>query len=123
MWVGKVTVQGGLCGAPALCEYLLTNGMTAHNVLIGDLYRWGEVFIQVTKSRSPCFKLNFHVAISDMARLMQNSGKTGWPYRVIAPGNDSSDPPLVLPARLSYVSVLPPVAIARFMLFDSHQYT
>lgn len=38
----------------------------------------------VTQPRSPCFKLNFHFAIGDMAQLMQNSGKTGWLYRVIA---------------------------------------
>ncbi len=49
--------------------------MTEHNVFIGDIYRWGEALIQVTQPRSPCFKLNFHFAISDMALLMQNSGK------------------------------------------------
>ncbi len=58
--------------------------MTEHNVFIGDIYRWGGVD-PVTQPRSPCFKLNFHFAISDMALLMQNSGKTGWLYRVIAP--------------------------------------
>jgi MOSC domain-containing protein YiiM len=53
---------------------------------IGDIFRWGEALIQVTQPRSPCFKLNFHFAINDMAQLMQNSGKTGWLYRVIAGG-------------------------------------
>lgn len=48
--------------------------------------RWGEALIQVTQPRSPCFKLNFHFAIGDMAQLVQNSGKTGWLYRVIAGG-------------------------------------
>jgi MOSC domain-containing protein YiiM len=54
------------------------------NVYIGDIFRWGEALIQVTQPRSPCFKLNFHFAINDMAQLMQNSGKTGWLYRVMA---------------------------------------
>ncbi|WP_149806576.1 MOSC domain-containing protein, partial [Salmonella enterica] len=82
-----------LCCAPACGENLSTNGMTEHNVFIGDIYRWGEALIQVTQPRSPCFKLNFHFAISDMALLMQNSGKTGWLYRVIAPGKVASDAP------------------------------
>ncbi len=66
----------------------------------------------VTQPRSPCFKLNFHFAINDMAQLMQNSGKTGWLYRVIAGGQVSSDAPLELVSRLSDVSVHEAGAIA-----------
>jgi MOSC domain-containing protein YiiM len=40
-----------------------------------------------------------------MAQLMQNSGKTGWLYRVVAGGQVSSDAPLELVSRLSDVSV------------------
>jgi MOSC domain-containing protein YiiM len=50
----------------------------------------------VTQPRSPCFKLNYHFAVSDMAQLMQNSGKTGWLYRVVAGGRVSGDAPLEL---------------------------
>ncbi len=84
--------------------------------------RWGEALIQVTQPRSPCFKLNFHFAINDMAQLMQNSGKTGWLYRVIAGGQVSSDAPLELVSRLSDVSVHEAGAIAWQMPFDDDQY-
>ncbi len=41
-------------------ENLSTNGMTEHNVFIGDIYPLGvSVGIEVTQPRSPCFKLNF----------------------------------------------------------------
>ena len=93
--------QASLFCAPAFGENLSTEGMTEHNVFIGDIYRWGETLIQVTQPRSPCFKLNFHFAISDMASLMQNSGKVGWLYRVIAPGKVFTDAPLELVSRLS----------------------
>ena len=56
--------------------------------------------------------LAFHFAINDMAQLMQNSGKTGWLYRVIAGGQVSSDAPLELVSRLSDVSVHEAGAIA-----------
>lgn len=114
--------QAALFCAPAFGENLSTEGMTEHNVFIGDIYRWGETLIQVTQPRSPCFKLNFHFAISDMASLMQNSGKVGWLYRVIAPGKVSTDVPLELVSRLSDVSVYDAAAIAWHMPFDDGQY-
>jgi hypothetical protein len=57
-----------------------------------------------------------------MAQLMQNSGKTGWLYRVVAGGQVSSDAPLELVSRLSDVSVHEAGAIAWHMPFDDEQY-
>lgn len=108
--------------APAFGENLSTDGLTEQNVFIGDIFRWGEALIQVTQPRSPCFKLNYHFAISDMASQMQNVGKTGWLYSVIAPGKVSTDAPLELVSRLSDVSVQEAIAIAWHMPFDDEQY-
>ncbi|ASG56499.1 MAG TPA: 6-N-hydroxylaminopurine resistance protein [Salmonella bongori] len=108
--------------APAFGENLSTDGLTEQNVFIGDIFRWGEALIQVTQPRSPCFKLNYHFAISDMASQMQNMGKTGWLYSVIAPGKVSTDAPLELVSRLSDVSVQEAIAIAWHMPFDDEQY-
>ena len=121
-WARDFPEQAALFYAPAFGENLSTEGLTEHNVFIGDIYRWGETLIQVTQPRSPCFKLNYHFSISDMASVMQNSGKTGWLYRVIAPGNVSSDAPLVLVSRLSDVSVHEAGVIAWSMPFDDDQY-
>ena len=114
--------QADLFCAPAFGENLSTEGLTEKNVYIGDIFRWGEALIQVTQPRSPCFKLNYHFAVSDMAQLMQNSGKTGWLYRVVAGGQVSSDAPLTLVSRLSDVSVHEAGAIAWKMPFDDDQY-
>jgi MOSC domain-containing protein YiiM len=57
-----------------------------------------------------------------MAQLMQNSGKTGWLYRVVAGGLVSGDAPLELVSRLSDVSVHEAGAIAWHMPFDDEQY-
>ncbi|MEX3022130.1 6-hydroxyaminopurine reductase [Kluyvera sp. STS39-E] len=121
-WSREFPEQAALFCAPAFGENLSAEGMTEHNVFIGDIYRWGETLIQVTQPRSPCFKLNFHFASGDMASLMQNSGKTGWLYRVIAPGNVSSDAPLELVSRLSDISVHEAGVIAWSMPFDDDQY-
>ncbi|CAH1459786.1 TPA: 6-N-hydroxylaminopurine resistance protein [Klebsiella quasipneumoniae subsp. similipneumoniae] len=121
-WIREFPQQADRFCAPAFGENLSTTGLTEQNVCIGDIFRWGEALIQVTQPRSPCFKLNFHFSINDMAQLMQNSGKTGWLYRVIAGGKVSSDAPLELVSRLSEVSVHEAGAIAWHMLFDDDQY-
>lgn len=121
-WIREFPQQTDLFCAPAFGENLSTEGLTEKNVYIGDIFRWGEALIQVTQPRSPCFKLNYHFGISDMAQLMQNSGKVGWLYRIIAGGRVSSDAPLELVSRLSDVSVHEAGAIAWHMPFDDDQY-
>ena len=121
-WARELPQQADLFCAPAFGENLSTEGLTEKNVYIGDIFRWGEALIQVTQPRSPCFKLNYHFAVSDMAQLMQNSGKTGWLYRVVAGGQVSSDAPLALVSRLSDVSVHEAGTIAWQMPFDDDQY-
>lgn len=121
-WRQAFPEQAELFVAPAFGENLSTQGMTEENVFIGDIFQWGEALIQVTQPRSPCFKLNFHFAISDMASQMQDAGKTGWLCSVIAPGMVSADAPLVLASRVSDVSVQEAIAIAWHMPFDDDQY-
>ncbi|WEF28004.1 6-hydroxyaminopurine reductase [Klebsiella aerogenes] len=121
-WIREFPQQADLFCAPAFGENLSTEGLTEKNVYIGDIFRWGEALIQVTQPRSPCFKLNYHFGISDMAQLMQNSGKIGWLYRIVAGGLVSSDAPLELVSRLSDVSVHEAGSIAWYMPFDDDQY-
>lgn len=121
-WARAFPEQAELFCAPAFGENLSTEGLTEKNVYIGDIFRWGEALIQVTQPRSPCFKLNYHFAISDMSSQMQNSGKVGWLHRVISAGKVSSEQPLELVSRLSDVSVYDAAAIAWHLPFDDEQY-
>jgi MOSC domain-containing protein YiiM len=121
-WAREFPEQAELFCAPAFGENLSTEGLTEKNVLIGDIYRWGNALIQVTQPRSPCFKLNYHFGISDLSSLMQSSGKMGWLYRVIVAGNVSAEQPLELVSRLSDVSVYDAAAIAWYTPYDDEQY-
>ncbi|MEN0616516.1 6-hydroxyaminopurine reductase [Klebsiella indica] len=121
-WARDLPQQADLFCAPAFGENLSTEGLTEKNVFIGDIFRWGAALIQVTQPRSPCFKLNYHFAVSDMAQLVQNSGKTGWLYRVLAGGQVFSDSPLERVSRLSDISVHEAGVIAWQMPFDDEQY-
>lgn len=121
-WAERFPEQAERFNSPAFGENLSTEGLTEHNVFIGDIFRWGDALIQVTQPRSPCFKLNFHFAIPDMASQMQESGRTGWLYRVIAEGEVCADAPLELVSRLSDISVFDAGVIAWYQPFDDEQY-
>ncbi len=74
-WREQFPAQAEQFCAPAFGENISTEGLTEHNVFMGDIFRWGEALIQVTQPRSPCFKLNYHFAIEDISVLMQQSGR------------------------------------------------
>lgn len=121
-WRRELSEQADFFSAPCLGENLSSEGMTEHNVYIGDIYRWGAALIQVTQPRSPCYKLNVHSGVSDLSKRMQDSGRVGWLYRVIASGPVSADAPLVLASRLSDISVYDAAAIAWHLPFDDDEY-
>jgi len=121
-WAREFPAQADLFVAPAFGENLSTEGLTEENVFIGDIFRWGDALIQVTQPRSPCFKLNFHFGISDMATQMQNAAKTGWLYRVVLAGQVSAGGPPKVGLAPRRGSVHDACAIAWHMPFDDEQY-
>jgi MOSC domain-containing protein YiiM len=72
--------------AGAFGENLSTVGLTEANVCIGDVFGLGAARIQVSQARQPCWKLNLRFGSSDMSRRVQDSGRTGWYYRVLETG-------------------------------------
>ncbi len=70
----------------AFGENLSGLGLDESSVCLGDIYRLGTALLQVSQARQPCWKLNHRLGRPDIARIMQNSGRTGWYYRVLEPG-------------------------------------
>ncbi|AOP44504.2 6-N-hydroxylaminopurine resistance protein [Edwardsiella piscicida] len=103
-------------------ENLSTLGMDEASVFIGDIYRWGEALIQVTQPRSPCYKLNQMMEIGDLSLHMQQSGRRGWLYRVVAEGRVGDRCPLELVSRNGDISVAQCIAIVFHMPFDEAEY-
>ncbi len=71
----------------AFGENLVVAGLTEADVCIGDLFSLGEATVQLSQGRQPCWKLNVRFGVRDMARRVQQSGRTGWYFRVIDPGD------------------------------------
>jgi len=67
-------------------ENLSLAGWREDAVHIGDVFRWGDALLQLSQPRSPCFKLDRHLGLPGLARLMQQEARCGWLYRVLQPG-------------------------------------
>ncbi|WP_114388775.1 MOSC domain-containing protein [Notoacmeibacter marinus] len=70
----------------AFGENISTLSMDENTVAIGDIFRFGDAVIEVSQGRQPCWKLNTRFGVSDMAKRVQKSGRTGWYYRVLEEG-------------------------------------
>jgi MOSC domain-containing protein YiiM len=86
-WLMELPERADLLHSPgAFGENLATLGMTEANVCLGDVYRLGSAVIQVSQGRQPCWKLNRRFGVADMVARVVASGRTGWYYRVLEPG-------------------------------------
>ncbi|WP_027994736.1 MOSC domain-containing protein [Simplicispira psychrophila] len=83
----------------AFGENLASSGVTEQQICLGDQVRVGSVLLEVSQSRQPCWKLNDRFGVPDMARRVQQTGRTGWYYRVLEPGTLQAGDPLTLVAR------------------------
>lgn len=88
-----------LAESGAFGENLATEGLTETDVCIGDTFRLGEAVVQVSQGRQPCRTLNARFGVADMARRVQDAGRTGWYYRVLEPGEVAPDARLELIER------------------------
>ncbi|MDE1465368.1 MOSC domain-containing protein [Spartinivicinus poritis] len=67
-------------------ENLSDDRFNEDNCHIGDIFKLGEVIMQISQPRSPCYKLNIQFNYPQMSLLMQANGKTGWLLRVLQEG-------------------------------------
>lgn len=77
-------------------ENLVIEGADEYSVFIGDTYQFGEAVIQVSQPRQPCWKPARRFKVLDLALRIQNSGRTGWYFRVLQAGKVSADAELEL---------------------------
>lgn len=70
----------------AFGENFSGTGLTEELVCLGDRFAIGDVVLEVSQLRQPCWKLSDRFGQPDMARRVQASGRTGWYYRVLQPG-------------------------------------
>lgn len=100
-WRREIGERPALLSPGGFGENLSTIGWTEGEVCVGDVIRFGKALAQVSQGRQPCFKLNLRFNVKDMARRVQNNGRTGWYYRVLEPGVAREEDALELVERPS----------------------
>lgn len=108
--------------APSMGENISTVGLNESQVNIGDVVQIGDVTLQVTQPRSPCFKLNLQFEHPTFALAMQESRMCGWFYRVLSEGDISLDDKIILLERKTDISVAQAMQIYFLAEFDMAQY-
>ena len=67
-------------------ENLTISGITEEDCCIGDVFQIAECLLQITQPRQPCWKLSRRWNIDDLARRVQQTGRTGWYLKVLREG-------------------------------------
>ena len=87
-WRGRLGALGAL--APGgFGENISTTGMTEETVLLGDRFRLGTALVEVSHGRQPCWKLGHRFGWPGLAAEVTATGRCGWYYRVLEPGEVS----------------------------------
>jgi len=71
----------------AFGENLTTAGLWEDTLCIGDILRVGSAVLQITQPRMPCYKLQLRFNRDDIIRRFLVSGRSGFYFSVIDPGD------------------------------------
>ncbi|WP_217595785.1 MOSC domain-containing protein [Cohnella sp. GbtcB17] len=55
-------------------------------VCVGDIFKVGELTLQISQPRVPCWKLAMKWGVDELPALVRDTGKTGFYFRVLSPG-------------------------------------
>ncbi len=83
----------------AFGENFTVAGLTEPDVCIGDQFEVGGARVQLSQPRQPCWKLARRWRVKELAARVQETGYTGWYFRVLREGWVEAGTPLVLVER------------------------
>lgn len=87
LWAAELPHRAERFRPGAFGENLVVGGAAERDFCLGDRWRIGGVLAEVSQARQPCWKLNLRFDLADMARRVQETGRSGWYFRVIGPGS------------------------------------
>lgn len=96
----------------AFGENLFNQEVSERTLCIGDRIAIGDLIVEVSEPRAPCYKLNHRFETKNMAKRAQTLLRTGWLYRIITPGTVQSGDLIRLISR-----PCPDWTVARVMYF------
>lgn len=85
-WREDLDLDATVMDTGMMGENLAVSNADEHSVCIGDTYAFGDAIIQVSQPRRPCWRPARRIQKKDFSLRIQNSGLTGWYYRVLKVG-------------------------------------
>jgi len=70
----------------AFGENLTIRGLVETDICIGDIFKLGDALVQISQPRQPCYKLSLRYDSPDMPLKVQDTGYTGFYFRVLEEG-------------------------------------
>jgi MOSC domain-containing protein YiiM len=80
-------------------ENLSVSNLKEDDVCIGDIFQIGAAVVQISQPRQPCKTLAARYGRSDMVKLVVDSGRTGFYFRVLEEGTVEKGDALILKER------------------------
>ena len=68
-------------------ENLSIINATENEICIGDIYQFCSAVVQVSQPRQPCWRPARRFRVKDLALQIQQTGRTGWYFRVLQEGS------------------------------------
>jgi MOSC domain-containing protein YiiM len=93
-WRGQIGDHPTLDEPGAFGSNLAVTGLTEQIVHIGDRFRCGTALIEVSRPRSPCWKIEHRFGHKGMVAAVIRTGRCGWYFRVIEAGEVKAGDPL-----------------------------
>jgi MOSC domain-containing protein YiiM len=93
------TILGTELTPPAFGENLSVSNLFEEDVCIGDVFGLGTALLQISQPRQPCNTLAARHGRKDLVRLVVDSGRTGFYFRVLEEGVVDKSSILVLRQR------------------------
>lgn len=85
------------------CNILIEN-YDENDICVGDIYTIGDIEVQVTQPRQPCWKIGALFG-KEVSRYIVKNYATGWYVKVLQGGTLDINDPMILKERTSDISI------------------
>ncbi|NJD57708.1 MAG: MOSC domain-containing protein [Nitrospirae bacterium] len=89
-------ILGMKLSVAAFGENLTISHIDENDICIGDIFQFGTALVQVSQPRQPCRTLAARYGRDDLIKLVADSGRTGFYFRVLKEGNAEQGASLLL---------------------------
>jgi MOSC domain-containing protein YiiM len=96
-WQQHLNLSNMPCGG--FGENLTIEGLDETGICIGDRWQAGNITLEVSQPRQPCWKLGRRWQIADLPKQVIQNGRSGWYLRVLNEGELIAGTPIELMTR------------------------